>query len=101
MHINKYDGRYYWAEGEAYFRPIGNVRLLTDAKQIYKAKFWFDGDKLYGRAYWTSDPVTQTLDAGTAQLVTLKDNMMVTDHVAHVTYQGVELTYRSSARCVK
>jgi hypothetical protein len=99
MHINKFDGRYYWVEGEVYFRPIGNVRLLVDAKQIYKAKLWFDGDKLYGRAYWTSDAVTPVID--TAQLITLKDNMMVMDHVAHVTYQGVKRTSRASGRCVK
>src|SRR5215831_16624851 len=102
IYIKKFDGRYYWAEGEAYFRPPSNVRLLSDTKQIYKAKFWFDGDKLYGREYWSSDPAkSQILDALTAQLFTLKENVMVTDHVIHITFQGVERTHRNSERCAK
>jgi len=75
---------------------------LNDAKQIYKAKFWFDGDKLYGREYWSSDPAkSHILDALTAQLFTLKENVMVTDHVIHFTFQGVERTHRNSERCAK
>jgi hypothetical protein len=102
MHISKFDGRYYWAEGELYFRPLDNSRLLNDAKQIYKAKFWFDGDKLYGREYWSSDPAKiEIRDDAPAKLFTLKDNMLVADYVSHVTYQGIERTHRSSLRCVK
>ena len=102
IHINKFDGRYYWAEGEAYFKPISGNRILNDLKQIYKAKFWYDGDKLYGREYWSSDPIkTGVLDTLPAQLFTFKDNMMVTNHVFRVTLQGVERTHRNSERCAK
>jgi hypothetical protein len=102
IYIKRFDGRYYWAEVEAYFRPISNAPLLNDAKQIIKTKFWFDGDKLYGREYWSSDPAkSQVLDALTAQVFTLNDNVMVTNHVHHFTYQGVARTQRNSERCVK
>jgi hypothetical protein len=102
IYIKKFDGRYYWAEGEIYFRVAGNAPILNDTKQIYKAKFWFDGDKLYGREYWSSDPAkSQILDALTAQLFTLKENVMVTDHVIHISFQGLERTHRNSERCAK
>src|SRR5262249_37663398 len=102
MHISKFDGRYYWAEGELYGRPLDNSRLLNDAKQMYKAKFWFDGGKLYFREYWSSDPAKiEARDEAPVKLFTLNDNMLVTDHVTHLTYQGTERTHRTSLRCVK
>jgi len=102
MHISKFDGRYYWAEVEAYYRTLDNSILLNDAKQKSKAKLWFDGGKLYFRDYWWSDPARMEMrEEEPTKRFTLDDNMLVGDHVSHVTYQGIERTHRTSLRCVK
>jgi hypothetical protein len=101
MHISKFDGRYYWAEVEAYYRTDARI-ILNDTKQMSKAKLWFDGGKLYYRDYWWSDPARLEMrEENPTKLFTLNDNMLVGDHVTHITYQGIERTHRSSVRCVK
>jgi hypothetical protein len=102
MHISKFDGRYYWADGELYFRRLDNSRLLNDPKQMMKAKLWFDGGKLYLREYWSSDPARMEMrEEAPTKLLTLNDNMLLGDNVTHVAYQGIERTHRTSLRCVK
>lgn len=87
--IERYDGKFYWAHG----REVGQVT------STFKAKWWFEGNKLFRQTYWNSVKggvkVTWPIE------YTYKKSTM-TGHVSFkTTVAGKEYTVRSLPKCTK
>ena len=98
ININKFDGKYYWADGSSLDKPIGGG---TARNGTFKQKYWFEGDKLYIFRYERSSALAQQLSPKTPGAVTLKDNKTFHEGVHRFTYKGTKITIRWSGSCSK
>ena len=102
LQITKFDGKYYWAEGILAGTPVGFAPPAPS--QTVKQKYWFQGGKLYGSIYWSSNPISQEVFDELARMaipITLQDNLMIVNYRFRVTHEGTEWSIHSSRRCAK
>lgn len=87
--IERYDGKFYWAHG----REIGQIATT------FKAKWWFEGGKLYRQMYWSSHK------GGVKVTWPIEYTYQKTTMIAHISFKttvaGKEYTVRSVPRCTK
>ncbi len=71
LQIERFDGKYYWAQGKI-------TRSSDGAIEQFKSKLWFDGKQLYRQAYWGSPKPTGPFAVTWPVPVALKGNSWTT-----------------------